>query len=74
MKRLKILLHYKIYIFLLISLIYVYIIVSHNYCKSIYKEGNTNIEGIITSIKIDGNNPNKRWDPTDLDPNNPWNN
>lgn len=25
------------------------------------------------AIKIDGNNPNRGWDPTDPDPNNPWN-
>lgn len=24
------------------------------------------------AIKIDGNNPNRGWDPTDDDPNNPW--
>ena len=24
------------------------------------------------AIKIDGNNPNRGWDPTDPDQNNPW--
>ena len=26
-----------------------------------------------TAPKIDGTSPNKGWDPTDPDPNNPWN-
>ena len=55
MKRLKILLHYKIYLLLFLTIIYVVIIVSNNYYKSNYKLDDKDITGIITSIKIDGN-------------------
>ena len=57
LKKLKIIFHYKIYILLLlfITVLYVYLIVSNNYYKSNYKLTDNTIEGIITSIKIDGN-------------------
>ena len=55
LKKLKILLHYKIYLLLFLTIIYVVIIVSNNYYKSNYKLDDKDITGIITSIKIDGN-------------------
>ena len=55
LKKLKILLHYKIIILLFISLIYVYIIISNNYYHSKYNLNTNKIVGNISSIKIDGN-------------------
>lgn len=55
LKKLKILLHYKIIILLFISLIHVYIIISNNYYHSKYNLNTNKIVGNISSIKIDGN-------------------
>ena len=55
LEKLKILLHYKIYLLLFLTIIYVVIIVSNNYYKSNYKLDDKDITGIIISIKIDGN-------------------
>ena len=58
MKRLKILSPYKIFIILLITLIYVYVIVNNNYYNTKYDPNITKLTGTISKINIDGNKVN----------------
>ena len=54
LKKLKIIFHYKVFILLFIVLLYVYLVISNNLLNSKYSEDVRQIEGTITSIKIDG--------------------
>ena len=60
MRRLKTILQSKIFIgiFIFITIIYVYFIISNNYFKSHYNVGFTKVSGLIDKIKIDGNKVN----------------
>ena len=54
LKKLKIILHYKVFIILFIALLYVYLVISNNLFQSKYYEETKQLQGTVTSIKIDG--------------------